>query len=82
MGAVARCEISSIFKWSLLPTRCQPQPAWSGHGAIVVCLLLNLAVVKGKSASWVELMDAREGLISICFWQPAPVLMLVMVMAH
>lgn len=77
-GSVARLEFSSICKWSLLPTHCWPQPSWPGHGAVVVCLLLNLAVVKGKSASWVELMDAREGLISICFWQPAPVLMLSM----
>lgn len=47
---------------------CQPQLAWSGHW-VVVCLFLNVAVVKGKSASWVELVDAGGDLISVCFWQ-------------
>lgn len=28
---------------------------------MVVCLFLNVAVVKGKSASWVELVDAGGG---------------------
>lgn len=54
--------------------------AWSGHWVVCVCLFLNLAVVKGNSASWVELMDARECLISVGFWQLA--LALMFAMAH
>lgn len=46
-----------------------------GTTRLVASLFLHLAVVRGKSAPWVELVDAREGLISACFWQPALALM-------
>lgn len=69
-AAGARHEFSSLFRCSLLPLGCQAQLTCSGHHA-VGCPFPNLAVVRGKSAPWVELVDAREGLISSCFWQPA-----------
>lgn len=78
-AAVARCEFFSLFRWSPLPMDCQPQSLpGQGTGRLFACLFLNLAVVKCKSASWVELIDTREGLIRGCFWQPALVLMFAM----